>query len=70
MSKILKMIAGTGLEINRFSPTEAPRYTITENPGQKSEATTELHAPLEIVAQIRANGRKGLRSSATRASAK
>jgi DNA gyrase subunit B len=60
MAKLLKAIAAIGLEINRFSPTEAPRYTITENPGQKSEATTELRSPLEIVAQIRANGRKGL----------
>ena len=60
MTKILKMIAATGLEINRFSPTEEPRYSITENPGQKSEVTTELKGPLEIVAQIRANGRKGL----------
>jgi DNA gyrase subunit B len=60
MSKILKVIAGIGLDIERFSPTEAARYTITENPGQKSEATTELRGPLEIVAQIRANGRKGL----------
>jgi len=60
MAKILKVVAAAGLDIERFSPTEAPRYTITENPGQKSEATTELRAPLEIVAQIRANGRKGL----------
>jgi DNA gyrase subunit B len=60
MSKILKAIAGIGLEINRFSATEHARYTITENAGQKSESTTELHAPLDIVAQIRANGRKGL----------
>jgi DNA gyrase subunit B len=60
MAKILKAVASIGLDIERFSPTEAPRYTITENPGQKSEATTELRAPLEIVAQIRANGRKGL----------
>jgi DNA gyrase subunit B len=60
MAKILKAVAAIGLEINRFSPTEAPRYTITENPGQKSEAKTELRAPLEIVSQIRSNGRKGL----------
>jgi len=46
--------------VNRFSPTEAPRYTMTENAGQKSEATASLRSPLEIVTQIRANGRKGL----------
>jgi DNA gyrase subunit B len=60
MAKILKMVAGIGLEVNRFSPTEAPRYTITENAGQKNEATATLRSPLEIVSQIRANGRKGL----------
>jgi DNA gyrase subunit B len=60
MAKILKSVAAIGLDIKRFSATEAARYTITENPGQKSEARTELRAPLEIVAQIRANGRKGL----------
>jgi DNA gyrase subunit B len=60
MAKILKAVAGAGLDIERFSPTEAARYTITENPGQKTEAVTELKAPLDIVTQIRANGRKGL----------
>ena len=60
MAKLLKTMATIGLEINQFSATEEPRYTITENLGQKSEATTELKGPLEIVAQIRANGRKGL----------
>jgi DNA gyrase subunit B len=60
MSKILKVIAATGLDIDKFTATEAARYTITENPGQKSELTTELHGALEIIGQIRANGRKGL----------
>ena len=60
MAKLLKTVAAIGLEINRFSPTEHPRYTILENAGQKTEATTELHSPLDIVTKIRANGRKGL----------
>ncbi len=60
MAKLLKAIAATGLEINRFSATEEPRYTITENLGQKSESKIELRSPLEIVTTIRANGRKGL----------
>jgi len=60
MSKILKVVASIGLDVSSFSPTEQSRYTITENMGQKSEATTELKGPLDIVAQIRANGRKGL----------
>jgi len=60
MAKLLNAIAKTGLEINRFTATEQPRYVITENPGQKSESKTDLHSPLDIVTQIRANGRKGL----------
>jgi DNA gyrase subunit B len=60
MAKLLKSIASTGLEINRFSPTEEARYWITENPGQKSESKTELHSPLEILSHIRSLGRKGL----------
>lgn len=60
MAKLLKAIASTGLDIGRFTPTEAAQFTITENPGQKTEAKTPLHGPLDIIAQIRANGRKGL----------
>ena len=60
MAKLLKAIAGAGLDIAKFSPTENPQFTITENAGQKSENTTELRGPLEIITQIRVNGRKGL----------
>jgi DNA gyrase subunit B len=60
MSKILKAVAAIGLDITQFSPTDEAKYRITENLGQKSESKTDLRAPLEIVAQIRANGRKGL----------
>jgi DNA gyrase subunit B len=60
MAKLLKAIAATGLEISRFSATDEPRYTITENPGTKNEQNSELNGPLDIIAQIRALGRKGL----------
>ncbi|HRE82739.1 MAG TPA: DNA topoisomerase (ATP-hydrolyzing) subunit B [Opitutaceae bacterium] len=60
MTKLLKAISAAGLEIRRFSRTEEARYLIVENAGQRSESRIELHSPLEIVAQIRANGRKGL----------
>jgi DNA gyrase subunit B len=60
MAKLLKAIAAAGLDIARFEATEAPRFTITENPGQKSENKIELRSPLEIVTSIRGNGRKGL----------
>jgi len=60
MAKVLAALAKTGLDISVFTPGEKPRYTITENAGQKSENKTELFSPLDIVTQIRANGRKGL----------
>jgi DNA gyrase subunit B len=60
MSKLLKAIAATGLEINRFGHTEEPRYVVTENLGQKSEMKTELHSPLDVLRHIRGLGRKGL----------
>jgi len=60
MTKLLKATAAAGLEIGRFSASEEPRYLIVENLGQKSEQRIDLRSPLEIVAEIRANGRKGL----------
>src|SRR5690606_40613217 len=60
MTKILKAIAAIGLEINRFGPSEEPRYTLVENAGLKTETKIELNTPLDIVATIRTNGRKGL----------
>jgi len=60
MSKLLKLLARSGLDVRRFSPTAHARFTITENAGAKSESKTELFSPLEVIAQIRANGRKGL----------
>jgi DNA gyrase subunit B len=60
MTKLLRAMAASGLDISRFSPTAEPRYLITENPGQKTEAKTELHAPIEILHHIRNLGRRGL----------
>ena len=60
MTKCLVALAKLGLDGHRFSRTEEARYLVTENAGLKSESKTELHGPLEIVAHIRANGRKGL----------
>ncbi len=60
MAKLLKAIAATGLEINRFGRTEESRYIVTENLGQKSETKTELFSPLEVLTHIRSLGRKGL----------
>jgi DNA gyrase subunit B len=60
MTKLLRAMAASGLDISRFSPTPEPRYLITENPGQKTEAKTELHGPFEILHHIRNLGRRGL----------
>jgi DNA gyrase subunit B len=60
MTKLLRAMAASGRDISRFSPTPEPRYLITENPGQKAETTTELHAPFEILHHIRNLGRRGL----------
>jgi DNA gyrase subunit B len=60
MSKLLKALGKAGLDTAKFAPTEAARYTITENAGTKNEAKTPLFSPLDIITQIRANGRKGL----------
>lgn len=60
MTKLLKAIAASGLDINRFHETEEPRYVVTENAGLKNEATAELNAPLAVLNHIRTLGRKGL----------
>ena len=60
MTKLIKAIEKAGLDISQFAPTAQARYTITENAGAKNEVKTELFSPIEIVTQIRANGRKGL----------
>jgi DNA gyrase subunit B len=60
MTKLLKAIAAAGLEIDRFSASDAPRYVVTENLGQKSENKTELFSALDVLAHIRNLGRKGL----------
>ena len=60
MSKLIKLLTRSEVGIGSFAGSETPRFEFTENPGQKNELKTVLHSPLEIVAQIRANGRKGL----------
>ncbi|HVW22182.1 MAG TPA: DNA topoisomerase (ATP-hydrolyzing) subunit B [Opitutaceae bacterium] len=60
MAKLLSALEKAGLDVSRFTPGEKPAYIVTENSGQKSESKTELFGPLEVLGQIRANGRKGL----------
>jgi len=60
MSKLLKALAKAGLDVSSFGATDQPRFHFTENPGAKSENKTPLASPLDIIGQIRVNGRKGL----------
>ncbi|HVT72120.1 MAG TPA: DNA topoisomerase (ATP-hydrolyzing) subunit B [Lacunisphaera sp.] len=60
LTKLLKALARAGLDVSSFVPSPQPRYIFTENAGAKTETKAELFSPLEIIAQIRANGRKGL----------
>jgi len=60
MAKLLKALVDIGIDVTKFTATEALQFTLTENPGQKSEATNELRSALDIVTYIRNNGRKGL----------
>ncbi len=60
ITKLLKSLAQAGVDTAQFAPTEKARYTITENAGTKNESKSELFSPLDIITQIRGNGRKGL----------
>jgi DNA gyrase subunit B len=60
MGKSLKELAKIGLDVQQFTPTEAPRYRLVENSGQKNEAPLALHTILELVPKIRELGRRGL----------
>lgn len=61
MSKLLREISDAGLRVNRFSPTEEPRYKLIENMGdEKKENVVELFSILELMENIRGLGRRGL----------
>ncbi|GHC12239.1 DNA gyrase subunit B [Cerasicoccus arenae] len=60
ITKVLKELAKTGLELTQFSPTDETRYTLTENKGQKNQTVREMNTILELVQAIREFGRKGL----------
>jgi DNA gyrase subunit B len=60
MTKLLKGLAKAGLDVTTLKASATPRYTFTENAGTKNESKTDLFSPLDIITQIRANGRKGL----------
>ncbi|MGB0264323.1 MAG: DNA topoisomerase (ATP-hydrolyzing) subunit B [Opitutales bacterium] len=61
MTKLLRGLAGIGMDAHKFSKTEAPRYQLIENKGDpKKENIIELHSIIELVDNIRTIGRRGL----------
>lgn len=60
ISKILHELAQYDIEVQSFTPTQEPRYKLIESSGQKSENNIELYSILELPAQIRILGRRGL----------
>ncbi len=60
MTKILKEIARIGLDVAQFTPSDEPRYQLIENEGQNNERIIELHSIMDIISQIRVQGRRGL----------
>jgi len=61
MTKILQQLAALGLDINRFTPSEEPRYELIEGAGTDEDAKRyPLCTMLELIAKIRELGRRGL----------
>ena len=60
ISKLLKEMDRLGLDVVCFTPTEEPRYQISEATGQKNARVVELHSILEVAREIREIGRRGL----------
>ncbi len=60
MSKLLREIAASGMDVHQFARSEESRYQLVENRGEKNENIIALHSILEVIEHIRALGRRGL----------
>ena len=61
MTKLLRELVETGMDVHQFSRSEEPRYHLIENKGdEKKENITELHSIIDLAETIRAIGRRGL----------
>ncbi len=61
MSKLLRELAESGMDIQKFSKSEEARYHLIENKGiEKKENITKLHSIIELIENIRLIGRRGL----------
>ena len=60
IEKILAEFAKVGLVVKSFTPTEEPRYILTETLGPDKKNEHPLNSRLELVSKIRELGRRGL----------
>ena len=60
IEKILAEFAKVGLVVKSFTPTEEPRYNLTETLGPDQKNEHPLNSILELVSKIRELGRRGL----------
>ena len=60
IEKILAEFAKVGLVVQSFTPTEEPRYILTEKLGADKKNEYKLYSILELVSKIRELGRRGL----------
>ena len=60
IEKILAEFAKVGLVVKSFTPTEEPRYILTETLGPDKKSEHTLNSILELVSKIRELGRRGL----------
>ncbi len=61
LEKMLAEVAKVGLVVKSYTPTEEPRYVLSENVSDGKPAKNhEIHSILELVAKIRELGKNGL----------
>lgn len=61
ITKLLRELTEAGMDVNKFTRSDQPRYQIIEHKGDpKKENITALHSIIELVENIRLIGRRGL----------
>lgn len=60
IKKVLQTIQSFGFNVDRWTESKEPCYKLTENEGQKDERIKPIHSLLQVISQIRENGRRGL----------
>ncbi len=60
LEKILAEVAKLGLVVKSYTPTEEPRYVLSEKGSDGKTTSTKLYSILELVGKIRELGKRGL----------